>query len=65
MLGDKFRPPALSPSAVAQSRMVSMGTCTRLPPVRENSEEVCVCVFVCACLLALKKVYLFSEHKVI
>lgn len=39
MLGDKFRPPAPSPSAVAQSRLVSMGTCTRLLPVKENGER--------------------------
>lgn len=46
MLGDKFRPPAPSPSAIAQSRLVSMGTCTRLPPVRE-SREGDVCMHVC------------------
>lgn len=34
MLGDKFRLPAPSPSAIAQSRLVSMGTCTRLHRVR-------------------------------
>lgn len=39
MLGDKFRPPAPSPSAVAQSRLVSMGTCTGLAPVRENEKR--------------------------
>lgn len=45
MLGDKFRPRAPSPSAIAQSRLVSMGTCTRLPPVRESREgDVCMCV---------------------
>lgn len=47
MLGDKFRPPAPSPSAIAQSRLVSMGTCTRLLPVRKNGMgwDLCVCVF--------------------
>lgn len=34
MLGDKFRLPAPSPSAIAESRLVSMGTCTRLQRVR-------------------------------
>lgn len=50
MLGDNFRPPAPSPSAIAQSRLVSMGTCTRLPLVRESREgDACVSFFACVC----------------
>lgn len=55
MLGDKFRPPAPSPSAVAQSRMVSMGTCTRLSPERQNGEEGDVCLFVCVFFFLVRR----------